>query len=378
MTVLQRYFGTEILRSVLFVLIAFLALFAFFDLIGELPSVGRGGYQIHHAFLYILLGLPGYTYELMPIAALIGTIYVLARMAANSEFTIMRVSSLSTRDAGLMLAKIGLVFLVITVVFGEVLAPRSTDLADKLKQQAQGTVAKEFRSGVWIKDLIKNPAGVVTGTRFMNVRELRPDGKLLGVKMYQFDQELHLLSLVTAATGSYLGDQHWLLGEVTETRFATTVFDLNTLSDATAGINTVHLPSLQLRSEITPEILSVTAADPDRMSAFDLAGYTRHLAENKQVTQRYDIAFWKKIIYPFAVFVMMALALPFAYLHARSGGVSLKIFIGIMMGVSFKLLNSLFSHVGLLNTWPPFVTAALPSLLFLGLALVALWWVERH
>ena len=75
---------------------------------------------------------------------------------------------------------------------------------------------------------------------------------------------------------------------------------------------------------------------------------------------------------------MMALALPFAYLQTRSGGVSLKIFIGIMIGVSFQLLNSLFSHLGLLNTWPPFATAIAPSALFLLLAIGALRWVERH
>jgi lipopolysaccharide export system permease protein len=75
---------------------------------------------------------------------------------------------------------------------------------------------------------------------------------------------------------------------------------------------------------------------------------------------------------------MMALALPFAYLHSRAGGVSLKIFTGIMIGVSFQLLNSLFSHLGLLNTWPPFATAILPSALFLMLAIGTLWWVERH
>jgi lipopolysaccharide export system permease protein len=75
---------------------------------------------------------------------------------------------------------------------------------------------------------------------------------------------------------------------------------------------------------------------------------------------------------------MMALALPFAYLHFRAGGVSLKIFIGIMIGVSFQLLNSLFSHLGLLNTWPAFATAVMPSLTFLLIAIGALRWVERH
>lgn len=380
MTVLQRYFGKEILRAVLFVLIAFLALFAFFDLINELPSVGRGTYKIQHAFLYILLGLPGYTYELMPIAALIGTIYVLAQFASNSEFTIMRVSSLSTVQTAVMLAKVGLIFLVMTVVFGEAVAPLSSEFAERLKQTAQGVVAKEFRSGLWTKDVIKatDGSGAALGTRFMNVRELRPDGKLVGVKLYQFDRDLRLESLIVADSATYQSNGQWLLNGVAETTFADTVFDLTTLPDATSGVATTKRASMPFTSEITPDLLSVTAADPDRMSALDLSTYTRHLAENKQVTQRYDIAFWKKLVYPFAVFVMMALALPFAYLHARSGGVSLKIFIGIMIGVSFKLINSLFSHIGLLNTWPPLATAAAPSVLFLLVALAGLWWVERH
>ncbi len=378
MTVLQKYFGREILRAVLFVLIAFLALFAFFDLINELPSVGRGGYKIQHAFMYIALGLPGYTYELMPIAALIGSIYVLAQMAANSEFTIMRVSGLSTMQAGLMLARIGLVFMLITFVFGEVVSPLTAERAERLKQQAQGTSSKEFRSGLWTKDQIRDGSGGVIGSRFVNVGELLPNGQLKNVKLYELDDQLRLTSMVTASTAIFQGDRRWLLTEVATTRFALSVFNLAVLPDATSGIATVKAPSRELISDITPDILSVTFADPDRMSAFDLATYTRHLLENKQVTERYDIAFWKKIIYPFAVFVMMALALPFAYLHARSGGVSLKIFIGIMIGVSFKLINSLFSHIGLLNTWPPLATAIAPSLLFLAGAIGALWWVERH
>jgi lipopolysaccharide export system permease protein len=378
MTVLQKYFGREILRAVLFVLIAFLALFAFFDLINELPAVGRGGYKIQHAFLFIALGLPGYTYELMPIAALIGSIYVLAQMAANSEFTIMRVSGLSTLQAGFMLARIGLIFVLLTFLFGEVIAPLTAERADRLKQQAQGTSSKEFRSGLWTKDQIRDDSGNVIGSRFVNVGELLPSGQLKDVKLYEFDDELRLTSMVTASTAIFQGDRRWKLNGVATTSFAPTVFNLAVMPDATSGIVTVKVPSRELISDITPDILSVTFADPDRMSAFDLAAYTRHLAENSQVTERYDIAFWKKIIYPFAVFVMMALALPFAYLHARSGGISLKIFLGIMIGVSFKLINSLFSHVGLLNTWPPLATAIAPSLLFLAGAIGALWWVERH
>jgi lipopolysaccharide export system permease protein len=152
----------------------------------------------------------------------------------------------------------------------------------------------------------------------------------------------------------------------------------STYGQETSAVATRKLASMDLVSEITPKILQVSRRDPERMSANELAVYSRHLAENRQESERFQIAFWKKIIDPLAIFVLMALALPFAYLHTRSGGVSLKIFIGIMIGVSFILINSLFSHLGLLSTWPAFLTAVAPSLLFLLLAIGALRWVERH
>ena len=386
MSVLQKYFAREVIRSVAFVLIAFLALFAFFDLINELPNVGRGGYRLHHAFAFILLGMPGYTYELMPIAALIGTIYALAQFAARLEFTIMRVSSMSTVMVGTMLAKIGVLFAALTFLFGEFVSPYSTEAASHLKLQAQGAaLSQEFRSGLWAKDVIRSDGvkGDVIGSRFVNARQMQPDGSMVGVRLYEFDREFRLTALINAASASYRGGNHWNLVKVSETRFtrsaaATATAAIGALAGASESMATVTLAQRDLVSEITPDILSVLFSDPDRMSAVDLQAYTRHLAENNQHTERYEIALWKKLIYPFAVFVMMALALPFAYLQTRSGGVSLKIFIGIMIGVSFQLLNSLFSHLGLLNTWPPFATAILPSALFLVLAIAALRWVERH
>jgi len=379
--VLQRYFASEIIRAVFFVLMAFLALFAFFDLMNELKSVGRQDYGLTQAFIYVFLSLPGYAYELLPIAALIGTIYVLAQYAARSEFTIMRVSGMSTTKAALILGKIGIVFALMTFVFGEFIAPRASDLAQKVKLSSQGrAVSQEFRSGMWAKDMIRESQGAApAGTRFLNAREIRPDGQLQGVRIYEFDRDFRLKTLIVADSGSYQGANTWQLQTVSETRFLMPEGDvLAAASDPATGIETESMVSRSLVSEITPELLAVLFSDPDRMSAYDLSAYSRHLAENKQSSERYEIAFWKKMTYPFAVFVMMALALPFAYLHVRAGGVSLKIFTGIMIGVSFHLVNNLFSHIGLLHTWPPFATAVLPGLLFLLFALSALMWVQRH
>ncbi|MBR7777107.1 LPS export ABC transporter permease LptG [Undibacterium rugosum] len=376
MKILQKYFGTEIIRAVAFVMLALLALFSFFDLMKELQSVNSGSYRLLNAVFYVLMGLPGYVYEFMPIAVLIGTIYVLAQFASNSEFTIMRSASMSTVTAMTMLMKIGLIFVALTFLFGEVIAPASTKFAESMKLKALGaSQKKEFRTGLWTKDLVRENglSGEITGSRFLNVKEITAARQLKDVRVYEFDKEFRLNREVTAVTADYIGKNTWRLTDVAETSFPLTLS-----SEDINKVKTARYPSRDVISEVTPEILTVLFADPDRMSAVDLAAYTRHLVDNKQDSERYEIAFWKKVTYPLAILVMMALALPFAYLHVRSGGVSFKIFSGIMIGMVFYLINSLFSHIGLLNTWPPYVTALVPSVLFMALALTGLRYVERH
>ena len=58
MKTLTRYIGREVLTSILLIFSALVALFAFFDLIHELGNVGRGGYTITTALLFVALQLP--------------------------------------------------------------------------------------------------------------------------------------------------------------------------------------------------------------------------------------------------------------------------------------------------------------------------------
>ncbi|MCE3264275.1 MAG: lptG [Pseudoduganella sp.] len=389
MSILQRYFFVSILQAVAFALAALLGLQAFFDLTGELPVLGKNGYGMQHAALYTLAMVPQHVGEVLPVAALIGTIYTMAQFASTSEFTIMRAASMSTRMAAVMVGKVGLVLVALAFIVGELVTPRLAPLAEKLRLTGRGaTVSSEFRSGMWTKDIIKSEGmqGAVQGTRFFNVREVRSDGKLVDVKLYDFDTSFRLRTLTLAKSAVFEGNNTWRLNDVTENIFSNPALAVegaeanlaNNFAQATSAVEIRQHATRQLISEITPKILSVSRSDPERMSANELRVYTRHLQENKQETERFKIAFWKKLFDPLAILVLMALALPFAYLHTRAGGVSLKIFIGIMIGVSFLLVNTLFSHIGVLSALPAFLTALMPSLLYLMLALAALYWVERH
>jgi lipopolysaccharide export system permease protein len=378
MRVLRRYLSSEISRAVFFVLVAFLALFAFFDMMGEIRSVGRGAWRIEHAFIYVTLGLPAYAYELMPIVALIGTIYVMAQLAARSEFTVMRASSLSMGRAIYLLLPVSIMLVVLTFVLGEFIAPKCSDFAENFKRRIMGAaISSEFRTGLWAKDVVRGADGKsIFGSRFLNASKVDTDGVLRALKIYEFDREMRMQAIISADEAHFMGDGRWQLTNVEELRFAPDRSPVELRQPAMVLGRKFETTTLQ--SEITPEIMAVLVAEPNKMSAVDLAQFSRHLEDNKQRSERYEIALWTKLLYPLAVFVMMALALPFAYLQSRSGGVSLKIFIGIMIGVSFHLLNNLFSHVGLLNTWPPVATAVTPSICFLLAAITALWWVERH
>ncbi|MBS7328258.1 MAG: LPS export ABC transporter permease LptG [Oxalobacter sp.] len=383
MKILQRYFLTQILKSVVFVLVAFIGLFAFFDLINEIPVVGKGRYHLFQAIIYILLGIPAYVYELMPFAVLIGAIYAMATFANNSEFTIMRVSSLSTLDAVKMMVKVGVIFLIFTFAVGEGVSPiTSRKAADFKNSLIEKNTSEKLKTGMWSKDIIRkdgNPDTVV-GNRYMNFKVMNPNGRSFEfARIFEFNNKRELVKIITAEKGKFKGGNTWILSGVEVEDIRPPSADKEKKFPDTAPlIQRTKLDTMTLNSEVTPKILAVTSMDPNRMSAVELMRYNRHLDENKQDASLYKIAFWKKIIYPFTVFVMMGLALPFAYLHFRSGGISLKIFVGIMIGIAFVLFNNLFSHIGLLNGWPAFLTAVFPSLLFLLCAVYALWWVEKH
>ena len=383
MRLIGGYLIREISLGILAVLFGFLALFAFFDLINELEDIGQAGYRLHHAVLYVLLILPGHVYELMPVAALIGCIYALSQFAGNSEFTAMRAAGMSRLLALRSIIGIGVVLAILTALAGEWVAPVAEQLAQKLRLNVLGaSQGGTFRSGLWIKDSVKDSNGRPLRLRFVNIGNLTPDGKMERVEIHEFDPEFRLSSVIKAATGVYQPVEDagngqrgaWRLEGVEQTRF-----------EVAAGSNGIEAlrtrldrePQMVWESDLNPGILAVLTIAPDRMSAWSLSRYTSHLRENGQNANRYELALWKKIVYPVAIIVMLMLALPFAYLQSRAGGIGLKLFLGVMLGVGFYFMNGLFSNLGLLNTWPPWLAVSIPSMVAFALALAMLGRVGR-
>ena len=374
----ERYLAKQIYAAFGFILFALVALFLFFDILSELGSV-NGQYTLPLALLHVLLKAPSRISEIIPVAGLIGSIYVFAMLASQSEFTILRIAGLDVKRGLTTLAKISLPLIILTLIMSEWLGPYAESVSDQVRMKALGSAYEsQFRTGVWVKDRLRDEDGggpIRPGVRYVNVGKIEKGNEIKNIRMYEFDDVYRLLSIRTAVSGRFDHTGVWILNDVTETRFKENkqTDPLNPVYSA----QTFTLPMLSLESEVTPQILSVLLVSPEKMSIFSLGQFINHLQENKQDTQRHSIAFWKKVVYPFNIFVMLTLALPFAYLKVRAGSVGIKVFGGIMLGMSFQLFNSLFSNVGLLGSWPTLLTALIPPLVYFALAILALRWVSK-
>ena len=382
MRTLRQILYKEILIAVGFVALGFLGLFSFFDLVDQIPSIGRYAaadpketFTIAHALTYVALGIPWHLYQLMPICVLIGTIFVLTRLASTSEFTILRASGLGPWLALRVMLVLGLAFAAFTFIVGDYLAPLTNKNQTLLKVRFDGSVSVG-RTGAWLK--ASSPDGKRAAS--VNVGAMNADLVFENVRIFEFDQTGRLLETLVAKTAIDTGEGHWKLKSGLSTVYEqATPASTSTRATADNSIKEREFETYLWPTEITTSTVSVALLDPYNLTTVELFQYVSHLDKNQQSTQRYEVEFWRKLFYPLGCLVMVVLALPFAYLHFRSEGTAGYVFLGFLVGISYFLLNSMFSFLGVLSTWQPWLSAAAPSLIYSAVSLTAFaWFVLRR
>lgn len=369
MNTIRRMIHGETIRTVGFVLLGFLSLFLFFDVVDELHMVGRVSplnpadvYGWGQVFAYVLLYVPSHSYELMPIAVLIGTVFVMVRLAQSSEFTVLRTSGLGPVRALRMLLSIGAVLAVLTFVLGDYVAPPSTRTAQLLKARYEGHLTVG-QTGAWLRE--QQDAHAVA----VNIRAMDSQGVMQDVRIIGFAPQGGVDTLIEARQAhADAQEAAWWLEEVRIKRLPQTASGQRIVQQE------VH-ERYRWPTQMSADMVAVALLKPERMSTLDLLSYIRHLEANQQLAQRYEIEFWRKLFYPLSCIVMVMLALPFAYLQLRSSGAAGYVFTGVMVGISFFLLNNVFGYLGNLRQWEPWLAAAAPSLMYLLVSLAAFGWL---
>lgn len=350
MKILDRYVAKAVISYTSLVLLILIALYTFVEFIAELEEVGKGDYGVVDAIYYIAYSIPQHIYDLLPVAALLGSVLGLGYLAGQSELVAMRAAGFSVGRITRSAMATGMIFVAVTVLMGEVVAPPAEQAANKLRSLAQtGRLSEHAERGFWTRN----------NNSFNRIGRVLPNGQYEDIEIFKFDDQRRLQVIIQAARATYHADG-WHLSDITQ-RFI-----------SSEGITTRRLPEALWESRLSPEMLDVVMVDPQQLSAWGLYRYVDYLQDNKQATEQYQQAFWSKVVAPFNTLIMMFLAIPFIFGPLRSVSVGQRILVGALVGIGFFLFNRLFNQLGLVFGFPPWLGAAFPSLLSLGLGMVML------
>lgn len=352
MRILNRYLARSVINGTLLVLTVFVLLVSFFSLIEELGDAGRGSYGTLQAIQYTLLSVPQRIYELLPVSALLGSLLGLGGLASHNELVAMRAAGVSVTQVILAALRAGFLLLAFSVLLGEFVAPPAQQLAQSIRAGASTKqITVRTNSGYWARD----------GNRFVNIETIAPGAILHGIRIYEFDAKQRL-AVATYAHWAGFRDGRWFLREVKQTHFHEDWVEVQ------------QHRTLEWWSPLEPDLLRVVTVKPENLSAVGLYEYIRYLKDNELEADRYELAFWDKVLQPVNLFVMLYLAIPFVFGPLRSVSIGQRIFVGVLIGVAFYLSSEAVGQMGLVYEFDPLASQLLPSIIFL---LFAIYGVRR-
>lgn len=322
----DRLIAGQVLGSALLVWAGLLGFDALVAFSGTFEDIGRGSYTLGTGLLHTAYTVPRRAYELFPSAAMIGCVLGLGALAASSELTALRAAGLSKLRICVGAAIAVLLLTVLMVISGETLGPWGEQRAQALQLAAtRDDVALAEKSGIWARE----------GDTFLNARRGRVDGSaasarvtLDDVRLYRFDADGKLLSITTAAQADHVAGQ-WTLRQVHTARF-----EPRQVLAETAD-------SLPWDSRLTPEILNLSLQRPRYLATATLRESLDYLERNNLDPGQFAVAYWARFFYPLHALVLCLAAMPFAFGALRSGGFGKRLFLGLVFGLGYFLLQRL-------------------------------------
>ncbi|MEY8251111.1 MAG: LPS export ABC transporter permease LptG [Colwellia sp.] len=346
MRIIDFYIGRVIASTTFITLAVFVSVSGIIKFVEQMRAIGRGDYDLAHAALYVLYAVPRDVEVFFPMSALIGGLIGIGMLASNSELIVMQAAGLSRLDIIKSVMKTAILLILVSMAIGEWLAPSGEAKAREIRAQAiSGGSLISAKNGVWAKD----------GDYFVNIGEVLDKGQLKKIQIYGFNEQLKIDSWLSAKSAIYQG-KGWLLTDVEE-------FLLTDME-----IITKNYKSKIWNSSLTPEKLGVVTVTPESLSLRGLIDYLDYLEANEQDPSRYQLAFWRKIMQPLTVAVMLLVALSFIFGPLRSVSMGARIMMGVFTGILFFISNEVLGSLSLVYQLPPMLGAMMPSLIFISLA----------
>lgn len=350
MNILDRYLWKSTLIGLIMAWFALTILVIFFDFISESGDVNEN-YTSLQALIYLSYSIPSRLYELFPTAMLIGTLLGLGNLAANSEFIAMRAAGVSIANIIVSVLKLGALIVVAVFFFGEYVVPKA-DLA-----------GRNFKSSLSNKNVVMVSGGSLWAkdqNRIIHIGQVWSESKLSDVNIYTIrDNYSGLVSQTHIETINRVSEG-WEAESVT-----TRTFNEN-------GVSKHYTAKLIDADLLNPRFIAVASVKPEQLSIIELRELIEYQQLNNLNTNAFELAFWKRFSAPVSALVMLLLAMPFLFGSQRGGGAGQRVFIGIIAGIAFFLINKVLNQLGVVYGATPVISAFLPAIIFAGLSFIGI------
>lgn len=347
MKTMDRYILVTTLNATLIVLGVLLGLFGMLLFADELGRT-KGGYGTSEALRFVAMGMPRLAYQVLPPAAMLGTLMGLGALASHSELTAMRASGLTMWGLLRPLTVLAGLLMLAMFITGEFIAPKLDREADLMKTLAkQNRVALSGPRGMWLK----------SDNTFIQLRSINSRGEFESVRLYVVDPLRGITQISSARTMYHRPPLEWVLNDYR-----------NISIEAASGVQLSEQEKYQLYGLLSPELVELLAVKPHVMSVFALSEYVDYLEDNNVDSYVYQLSFWTKMLAPLAIPVMVLLAVPFVIGSTRTISVGHRILLGTLFGLVFHIAGQAVNYVALVQHISPVLSALAPVLVFLLIA----------
>ena len=355
----DRLVALSVLGSLVAVWLVLTGFDAVTHFLTQLGRVGKNGYTLTNAAVFVLVTTPRRAYEMFIFAAVIGGLMGLGGLAATGELTALRAAGMSRLRIAASATGVIAVLVLGVVILGETAAPWGDQLAQAMQLRMKSGDIGATGSGLWARD----------GDRIINARGtvVRRVGdhdtvQLADVRVFTFTPDGQVSRFDWAKTADHNGHE-WVLHDVRSTVLGA------------AGTHSSAAASEQWDSSLNPQVLAQSVIQPQYLSMRDLSRNMSYLERNGESPGVYAVAFWGRALYALNVLVLVLCAMPFAFGAMRSGGLGKRIFVGMMLAIGWYFLQKAMVNFGTVYGMPPLLANLLPAAL---LALAAWLYFRRH
>ncbi len=351
-TVLGNYLRKRVAGQILGLLFALTALMQMLELLEVSTEVLDRGLGVSGVLRYAMLRVPAQLELALPLAGLLGSMATFHAMARAREITALR-------SAGIGLGRITGYLWPVPVVF----AILHVMLAQNLVPKAEGALKTWWDDAVPLEQREADPEWVHTNAGITLFQRRNSDGtRLLDVRIFERDAQ-GLLQLRTHAQEARWQGDGWLLSGVAGLT-------------PRQGLASPDQATRLWRSNLQPDdVVRLDAAEP-HLTSVELAAVLGGERVGTRPRSFYETVLMQSFAAPFTVFIMMLLAIPAALVSERGGGGG-RMFVALLLGLGFLLVDGVFSAFGTSGRMGPLAAAFTAPVAFAVLGLIQLRLSER-